>query len=154
METAIHIKRFDELTLDELYALLHARMEVFVVEQGGIYQDLDYDDQPSIHLWLTAGDEVVAVCRVCPAGVHMSNVCIGRVVTTRRGEGYGKRIMLEAIRVARDELGATVIDIEAQEYAKGFYEKVGFRQTSGTFQLDGLPHIQMRWTDNQQNKNL
>ena len=36
--------------------------------------------------------------------------------------------------------------IEAQEYAKGFYEGVGFRQSSETFMLDGIPHIQMTWT--------
>ncbi len=148
METKIHIKRFDELTTDELYALLHVRNEVFVVEQNCVYQDLDFHDQQSIHLWLTVGDEIVSLCRVCPAGVHMGNVCIGRVITTRRGKGYGKQIMLEAIEVARSAFGATQIDIEAQQYAKGFYEKVGFRQSSDTFQLDGLPHIKMTWRIN------
>ncbi len=149
MEAQVHIKRFDELTTNELYALLHVRNEVFVVEQNCVYQDLDFHDQQSLHLWLTVGDEIVALCRVCPAGVHMSNVCIGRVITTRRGKGYGKKIMLDAIEAAQTEFGAMRIDIEAQEYAKGFYEKVGFRQSSDTFQLDGLPHIKMTWETNQ-----
>ena len=39
----------------------------------------------------------------------------------------------------------TLIDIEAQEYAKGFYESVGFKQSSDTFILDGIPHIKMTW---------
>lgn len=43
---------------------------------------------------------------------------------------------------------AKQIDIEAQEYAKGFYESVGFRQSSDTFMLDGIPHIKMTWTIN------
>jgi ElaA protein len=47
--------------------------------------------------------------------------------------------------VAVKRLRATCIDIEAQEYAKGFYEGVGFKQTSDTFMLDGIPHIKMRW---------
>ena len=44
-----HIKRFSELTTDELYALLRIRSEVFIVEQNAVYQDLDGDDQAAIH---------------------------------------------------------------------------------------------------------
>ena len=139
----LHIKPFQELTADELYEILRARSEVFVVEQNCVYQDLDGDDKASIHIWLTDGDEVVAVCRVCPAGTHMDQVSIGRVVTTKRGKGFGKRIMLEGIKAAREYFGAKSIDIEAQEYARGFYEQVGFRQSSDTFMLDGIPHIKM-----------
>jgi ElaA protein len=118
---------------------------VFVVEQDCVYQDMDGDDKEAIHVWLTEGDKVVALARVCPAGVHLPTISIGRVITTVRGKGYGKQIMLAAIDVAVDHLGATSIDIEAQEYAKGFYEGVGFKQTSDTFMLDGIPHIKMRW---------
>ena len=50
------------------------------------------------------------------------------------------------IDAAIEHLGATFIDIEAQEYAKGFYESVGFKQSSDTFMLDGIPHIKMTWT--------
>ena len=34
-----------------------------------------------------------------------------------------------------------------EEYAKGFYESVGFRQSSDTFMLDGIPHIKMTWNN-------
>lgn len=118
MSLVLHKKAFRELTLDELYELLRVRCEVFVVEQNCVYQDLDGDDQASIHLWLTSDDKVVALCRVCPAGTHMKEVSIGRVITTERGKGYGKRIMLEGI-------------------------EVGFRQSSAPFILDGIPHIKM-----------
>ena len=83
----LHRKRFRELTLDELYELLRVRSEVFVVEQECPYQDLDGDDRSSIHLWLTEGNKILALCRVCPAGTHMEEVSIGRVVTTERGKG-------------------------------------------------------------------
>ena len=33
--------------------------------------------------------------------------------------------------------------IEAQTYARGLYEKAGFRQVSEEFLEDGIPHIQM-----------
>ena len=139
----LHKKTFQELTTDELYELLRVRSEVFVVEQNCVYQDLDGDDQASVHLWLTMADKVVALARVCPAGTHMQEVSIGRVITTERGKGYGKQIMLYAIEAAKEHFNATQIAIEAQEYAKGFYESVGFRQSSETFMLDGIPHIKM-----------
>ena len=147
MDLVLHKKLFRELTVDELYELLRIRAEVFVVEQDCVYQDLDGDDQVSVHLWLSDGGKVIALCRVCPAGTHMEEVSIGRVITTERGKGYGKRIMLEGIKVAQEHFNAKRIDIEAQEYARGFYEQVGFRQSSEPFILDGIPHIRMTWTD-------
>ena len=146
MSSILHKKTFQELTTNELYELLRVRSEVFVVEQNCVYQDMDYDDQNSIHLWLTEDEKVVALARVCPAGSHMTEISIGRVITTERGKGFGKQIMLHAIDAAVEHFGATLIDIEAQEYAKGFYEGVGFRQSSDTFMLDGIPHIKMTWT--------
>ena len=147
MDLVLHKKLFRELTVDELYELLRVRAEVFVVEQDCVYQDLDGDDQVSVHLWLTDGGKVVALCRVCPAGTHMEEVSIGRVITTERGKGYGKRIMLEGIKVAQEHFNAKRIDIEGPDYARGFYEQVGFRPSSAPFLPDGLPHIRMPWTD-------
>ena len=144
-ELVLHKKSFQQLTTDELYELLRVRGEVFVVEQNCVYQDLDGDDQDAIHLWLMLDDKIVALARVCPAGTHMTEISIGRVITTERGKGYGKQIMLHAIDAAIEHFGATLIDIEAQEYARGFYEGVGFKQSSDTFMLDGIPHIKMTW---------
>ena len=143
IDSVLHQKSFQELTVDELYELLRVRSEVFVVEQNCIYQDMDGDDQMAIHLWLTLEGKIVALARVCPAGTHMKEVSIGRVITTERGKGYGKQIMHHAIDAAKKHFDAKQIDIEAQEYAKGFYESVGFKQSSETFMLDGIPHIRM-----------
>ena len=144
----LHKKSFSQLTIDELYELLRVRSEVFVVEQNCVYQDLDGDDQQSIHLWLTVEGKVVALARVCPAGTHMKEVSIGRVITTERGKGFGRQIMLHAIDAAIEYFNAERIDIEAQEYAKGFYESVGFKQSSDAFMLDGIPHVKMTWIRN------
>ena len=144
-ELVLHKKSFHQLTTDELYELLRVRNEVFVVEQNCVYQDLDGDDRKAIHLWLTQAGKTVALARVCPAGTHMTEISIGRVISTERGKGYGKEILHHAIDAATEHFGATLIDIEAQEYAKGFYESVGFKQSSDTFMLDGIPHIKMTW---------
>ena len=117
------------------------------MEQNCVYQDLDGDDKESVHVWLTVGDKVVAMSRVCPAGTHMEEISIGRVISdfSCRGKGYGKEVMLQSIEAAKEYFGATLIDIEAQEYAKGFYEALGFVQSSEPFILDGIPHIKMTW---------
>ena len=141
MKPLLHQKTFQELTTDELYELLRIRSEVFVVEQNCVYQDMDGDDQASVHLWLTVAGKIVALARICPAGTHMKEISIGRVITIERNKGYGKQIMLHAIDAAIEHFGATHIDIEAQEYARGFYESVGFIQSSDSFMLVGITHI-------------
>ncbi len=60
MPPILHKKTFQELTTHELYELLRVRSEVFVVEQNCVYQDLDGDDQQSLHLWLTVVEKVSA----------------------------------------------------------------------------------------------
>ena len=56
---------------------------------------------------------LVALCRVCPAGTHMKEVSIGRVITTERGKGYGKRIMLEGIAAAKEYFMASGLCLRA-----------------------------------------
>ena len=141
------VKRFDELSLDEYHEVLKLRCAVFVVEQESPYQEVDDADKEALHLWLRdEGGALAAYARVLPAGVTQETPSIGRVIAVSRGNGAGRRIMEEAIRVAQDDLGADVITIEAQVQARGFYEKLGFVQTSDEFDDGGIPHIEMRLT--------
>ena len=64
-------------------------------------------------------------------------------MTTERGMGFGNVILREGIRVAKEMMNADKIKIEAQSYAKGYYEKFGFKQISDEFLEDGIPHIKM-----------
>lgn len=100
----LHIKTYNELTKDELYMLLRQRAEKFIVEQHCVYQDLDEQDQSAIHLWLTVGERLVAMCRICPKGTKLSEVSIGRVIAVEEGKGYGRTIMLAAIEAAKARL--------------------------------------------------
>ena len=43
-------KIFDKLSNNNLYAILHLRQEVFVVEQNCPYLDADNSDQNAFHL--------------------------------------------------------------------------------------------------------
>ena len=137
------VKRFEELTTEELYRLLQLRVSVFVVEQNCPYQELDGLDRDALHLWLEDGGEIAAYLRILDRGAESEHVAIGRVIAARRGRGLGSRILREWIRTAEEVLHADAIYLEAQTYARGFYEKQGFRQISEEFLLDGIPHIKM-----------
>ena len=137
------IKRFEELTTKELYEILKIRVSVFVVEQSCPYQEIDDKDKQSFHVYLKDDDGIQAYLRVVDKGASFDEVSIGRVIAVKRRCGLGSKILSEGIKVAKDKLQATTIKIEAQSYAKGFYEKQGFRQISKEFLEDGIPHILM-----------
>lgn len=137
-------KRFDELSLDELYLILHSRQEVFTVEQNIVYQDLDNLDQQSVHLFIKEGDKMVAYLRIIDAGAKFQETSIGRVLTTKeyRGMGYGRKIMLDALDFLKEMKGFP-IKIDAQEYLVIFYESLGFEKRSEPFILEGISHVEM-----------
>ncbi len=141
----LHIKTFAQLTTSELYELLRIRSEVFVVEQDCVYQDVDNNDQTAIHIWLSRGGKVVAMCRICPKGTKLASTSIGRVITTERGKGYGMLIMKIAITTVMERMAdADHIEIEAQLTKQKFYERLGFTATSEPFMMEGLMHLGMR----------
>ncbi len=137
------VKRYSELTKDELYALAKLRIAVFVVEQNCPYMELDDRDQEAIHVWLEDEDGIEAYLRVMDRGVESEHVSIGRVIAVKRRSGIGTQVLSEGIRVAKEYFAADQIYLEAQVYARSFYEKSGFRQVSEKFLEDGIPHIKM-----------
>ena len=139
----IVIKHFCELTLDELYEILRARAEVFIVEQNCAYQDVDELDKEAYHVYLREEGKIVAYLRVIDKGNRLDEVSLGRVITLKRRCGYGTQVMKAGIEVAREKFGAKKIKIGAQVHAKPFYEQVGFKQISGEYMEDGIPHIYM-----------
>ena len=139
----LHVKQFSELTTEELYRLLLLRVSVFVVEQNCPYMELDYRDQDALHVWFEDQDGIRAYLRILDAGAVSEYVTIGRVIAVKRRCGMGSRILSEGIRIAKEALGAEKIYVEAQVYAKGMYEKLGFRQISEEFLEDGIPHVKM-----------
>ncbi len=140
----LYIKHFNELTTMELYRILRARAEIFVVEQDCVYQDLDNKDLNAWHVWFEDEDGVAAYCRVLDKGVSYEDEgSIGRVITVKRGTGLGYKVMMEGIRVAEEKFGQTSLRISAQQYAQGFYEKCGFVRVSEPYLEDDIPHVQM-----------
>ena len=137
------IKRFNELTIEELYEIYKLRISVFVVEQNCPYQEIDEADKSAYHVYYKDKNGIQAYLRVLPKGTSFNEVSLGRVIAVKRKCGYGSKIVLEGIKVAKEKLNAKLIKIEAQVYAKKFYESLGFVAISEEFLEDGIPHIQM-----------
>ena len=136
-------KRFSELNAYDLYEILKLRFDVFVLEQTCLYPEIDNLDQEAIHVYIKDGEDIVAYLRVLDRGVESEDVAIGRVIAKNRRQGLGTLVLKEGIKAAKEFFDAHAIYLEAQTYAKEFYENLGFEQISDEFLLDGIAHIKM-----------
>lgn len=138
-------KPFSALTIEELYAVLKLRSEIFVVEQNCVYLDADGKDLSAQHLMLYQNKELMAYARLLPAGASYNEPSIGRVVSSprARGLGFGKQLMKLAIENSLRLYGNKPIRISAQLYLQNFYESFGFTTIGEAYDEDGIPHIEM-----------
>ena len=141
--------RFGDLDRDRLYALLRARQDVFVVEQGCPYPDIDGKDVLAWHL-IGQADEpgagsILAYARLFAPGDYYSEAAIGRVLTTAlgRGRGLGRAIMDQCHRFAVERFGSPAVRLNGQGYLREFYESLGYRVVKGPYDEDGIPHYEM-----------
>lgn len=139
------LKKFDELSVHELYAILQLRNEVFAIEQNCVYPDLDNKDQPALHLMGIKDKKLIAYCRILFPGIAYPDPSIGRVVTAPsvRKTGVGKELMQRAIDTCINQFGNTDITLSAQYYLKTFYESLGFIVIGEKYLEDGIDHIKM-----------
>ena len=161
MTCEFSIKTFDELTSVDLYHILKARAQVFVVEQQCAYQDMDEVDFDCLHLIAHKNEALVGYCRIIPAEFNnvSSNLsvnnpstsasgampAIGRVLVLSeyRGDGLARQIMTDAIKYCRKKHGKKPIIISAQTYLIRFYESLGFVPEGEFYLEDGIEHVKM-----------
>lgn len=126
-------------------ALECVRRAVFIGEQH-IPEQEEWDaiDPLAIHVlaWIRAAGvkrELVGTGRLEPTGK------IGRVAVLPRyrGTGAGVAIMRRLVDLAA-ERGLDEVTLHAQTYARGFYERLGFRAEGPEFDEVGIPHQRMR----------
>ena len=138
-------KNFGELSARELYEILRARAEVFVVEQKCPYLDPDGIDERARHVFIEDDTgRLLAYLRFFPKPGEPSAVQIGRVLARKRGRGLGMRILRKGIEEVRALTQAAEIYIEAQTYTLGFYRRAGFEAFGEAFDEDGISHTRMR----------
>jgi ElaA protein len=141
-----YCKKFNELSPDELYALLKLRSQVFVVEQQAIYLDLDDRDQHGFHLMLKNSTGLLIACsRLLPPGILYPEAVIGRVVIDPawRGRGLAHELMQQAVSRCFELFNTRQIHISAQKHLQNFYARHGFKSITDDYLEDGIPHVGM-----------
>lgn len=139
------VSTLEDLSTDELYAILHLRGKVFVMEQNAPYLDMDYKDQKALHLHGYIDGELIAYCRLFKSRDYFEEASIGRVIIVEecRKYGYGHELMKKAIEITEEIFRETAITISAQQHLKKFYETHGFSQIGEMYIEDTIPHIRM-----------
>lgn len=148
MTPAWHIKPFAELTKTELYAILRARQDVFVVEQSCAYNDIDGDDEQWLHVFAKNDETILAYARLRFENAKQEPIArIGRLLVTMaaRHKGLARELMQRCI----DHIHATApnrpIQLSAQCYLIDFYRSLGFVEVGYEYLEDDIPHHDMEW---------
>ena len=136
----IRVLTFDELEPRTAYALWRLRQQVFIIEQGSPYPDLDGRDlEPTTrHFLLEADGELVGCARLLDDG---DAARIGRVVVapTYRGRGLADRLM----RAVMAEVGDRPARLDAQTGLTVWYATFGFEVSGPEFDDGGIAHLPM-----------
>jgi ElaA protein len=147
--TQVDVKKFSELSTQELFMIYKLRVAVFVVEQKCYYQEVDDDDLISVHVMFKGEDgHLMAYARIIPEPNNHA-VRIGRVVVNPadRGNGLGRKLVQTTMEKAQQRFPkAGKIVLAGQEYLKDFYHSFGFVDVSAVYLEDNIPHIDMELT--------
>ncbi len=141
----IQVKKWGELSRDELYACLDLRIKVFVVEQHCAYQEADGHDQNSQHILGYENGKLVAYARLVAPGEIYDEPSIGRVAVDKdhRDKGYGRKLFAEAVEKTRKQYPGQTLKIQAQTYLEVFYQSFGFKTISEPYPDFGVWHVDM-----------
>ncbi len=139
------IKSYNELSKDELFAILRVRVDVFVVEQTCPYPEIDEVDNnaQTQHVFLFKGQQVAAYARCYKKNEQFS--AFGRVLVAEqfRGERLATKLVQTAIYTCKEHWPDKAIMIGAQCYLTGFYQQLGFENVGDDYLEDGIPHQDM-----------
>ena len=138
-------KNYLDLSIDELYAIINLRQEVFVYEQNCPYIDADYSDQDAFHLLGYKENDLVAYLRAFKPKIKYEGSSIGRIVVDIecRGKDYGKEITNQSIKYIKTNFPDSNIAISAQFRLHDFYSNLGFKKKGEVYLEDDIEHIKM-----------
>lgn len=134
------------------FAAALAIREVVFIEEQQVPREIERDDEDptAFHLLAQVGGHAIGTGRLVelrepPSGEQGRWAQIGRmaVLVSHRRHKVGSKILAGLEAEARRR-GLDGIVLHAQVYAHGFYEHVGYRDTSPIFDEAGIPHTEMR----------
>lgn len=134
-----------ELALPQWYAVMAARVAVFVVEQTCPYQELDGWDLRATHLIAWDGGAVAAYLRCFAPGVKYPEASLGRILTSAayRSSGLGRELVERGLHRIEAKYRNAPVRIGAQSRLERFYRSLGFEIASEPYMEDGIPHVEM-----------
>ena len=138
--------QFQKLSVEQLYAIIALREEVFVVEQNCPYLDADGKDKQAYHLMLWDQDQLVGYARLLPKGVSYEKYpSLGRIATklSHRGKNLGKELVQHCLKWCGILFPGETIKISAQSRLEKFYQDLGFTLTGEHYLEDDIPHSGM-----------
>ncbi|MCC5630377.1 GNAT family N-acetyltransferase [Nostoc sphaeroides] len=129
---------------EEFPAIAAIRKSVFQEEQG-VDPALEFDgkDEISQHLIAYLDQKAVGTTRIRYLDDKTAKIERLAVLSPARGQGIGKKIMIEALEVIANKNIPEVV-IHAQEYVKVLYKKLDFVEEGEIFEEAGIPHVIMR----------
>ncbi|MEH1870553.1 GNAT family N-acetyltransferase [Nostoc sp.] len=129
---------------EEFPAIAAIRKSVFQEEQG-VNPALEFDgkDEISQHLIAYLDQKAVGTTRIRYLDDKTAKIERLAVLSTARGQGIGKKIMIKALEVIANKNIPEVV-IHAQEYIKVLYQKLDFVEEGQIFEEAGIPHVIMR----------
>jgi len=123
------------------------REAVFVQEQGIAREDeWDAADADAVHAVAFNGlGQAVATARMLLERGNETVAHVGRVAVLRslRGAGHGLAVMA-ALEQAAATRGIRVLQLNAQQSAAAFYQRLGYVAEGQPFSEVGIPHVSMR----------
>lgn len=140
------VKKFNELSLKQLYEIARSRCEVFIQEQKiTCEEELDGLDDKCIHVFLEEKERISAYCRIVPKDINYENISIGRVLVLNeyRRKGIAQEMLNVAVKYINENFEGEKIVLSAQVYAKKLYSSVGFIEGSDEYEEAGIPHVKM-----------
>jgi predicted GNAT family N-acyltransferase len=119
------------------------RRSVFQEEQG-VDPALEFDglDETATHLLAYLDERPVGTARIRYLEQQTAKIERLAVLSTARGLGIGKKLMVKALDVAEKNNTQDVV-VNAQEYVKALYQQLGFEQVGERFEEAGIVHIKM-----------
>jgi predicted GNAT family N-acyltransferase len=132
-------------TAEDVKQCLRLRWTVFVEEQGvRPSDDRDaHDETDAVHVVASLDGVPCGAGRFIFVEPGLAKIQRMAVVDDVRGNGVGKAI-LAALEAEAAREGARKLTLDAQVRARGFYEKAGYRPSSGEFDDGtGILHLGM-----------
>jgi len=109
----------------------------------------DEKEDKSTHIAISNKNEIIAYGRLTELNNNEFQISQMVVSPNHQYQGYGKRLLLEIMQIARNK-GSKNIILNARNTAASFYKKSGFHQVGQVYnsQSTGVPHTKMVYHEN------